>query len=154
MSFVLDIPGGSRYRRAGLIDRDVDRRRRAPSRRCPGSAELELGRGDGRYHRLFRALVRVDLLILDDWGPERLTAEQRRDLLEIVEDRYANAATLITSQLPIDSWHEIVGEPTFADAILDRIIHNAYRLELQGESMRKLMATEPAEAPLDQNTGK
>ncbi len=117
-------------------------------------AELELGRGDGRYHRLFRALVRVDLLILDDWGPERLTAEQRRDLLEIVEDRYANAATLITSQLPIDSWHEIVGEPTFADAILDRIIHNAYRLELQGESMRKLMATEPAEAPLDQNTGK
>ena len=117
-------------------------------------AELELGRGDGRYHRLFRALVRVDLLILDDWGPERLTAEQRRDLLEIVEDRYANAATLITSQLPIASWHEIVGEPTFADAILDRIIHNAYRLELQGESMRKLMATEPAEAPLDRNTGK
>ena len=62
--------------------------------------------------------------------------------------------SLITSQLPIDSWHEIVGEPTFADAILDRIVHNAYRLELQGESMRKLMATEPAEAPLDQSKGK
>ena len=100
-------------------------------------AELQLGRGDGRFPRLFRALVRADLLILDDWGPERFGADERRDLLEIVEDRYGNASTLITSQLPLASWHEVVGEPTFADAILDRIVHNAYRLELDGESLRK-----------------
>ncbi len=100
-------------------------------------AALQLGRGDGRFPRLFRTLVRADLLILDDWGPERLGADQRRDLLEIVEDRYGNAATLITSQLPVSAWHEVVGEPTFADAILDRIVHNAYRLELDGGSLRK-----------------
>jgi len=100
-------------------------------------AELQLGRGDGRYPRLFRALTRADLLILDDWGPERLGADGRRDLLEIFEDRYDNASTLITSQLPVSAWHEVIGEPTFADAILDRIVHNAYRLELDGESLRK-----------------
>jgi DNA replication protein DnaC len=100
-------------------------------------AELEMGRGDGRYPRLFRALTRADLLILDDWGPERLNADQRRDMLEIIEDRHGIAATLITSQLPVSSWHEVIGEPTFADAILDRIVHNAYRLELDGESLRK-----------------
>jgi DNA replication protein DnaC len=85
-------------------------------------------------------------LILDDWGPDRLTANQRRDLMEIVEDRYGNGSTLITSQLPLDKWHEVIGEPTFADAILDRIVHNAYRLELDGPSMRKLKATEQAES--------
>ena len=100
-------------------------------------AELEMGRGDGRYPRLFRALTRAELLILDDWGPERLTADQRRDMLEIIEDRHNTAATLITSQLPVSSWHEVIGEPTFADAILDRIVHNSYRLELDGESLRK-----------------
>ncbi len=100
-------------------------------------AELEMGRGDGRYPRLFRALTRADLLILDDWGPERLNGDQRRDMLEIIEDRHGTAATLITSQLPVSSWHEVIGEPTFADAILDRIVHNAYRLELDGESLRK-----------------
>ncbi len=100
-------------------------------------AELEMGRGDGRYPRLFRALTRTELLILDDWGPERLNADQRRDMLEIIEDRHGTAATLITSQLPVGSWHEVIGEPTFADAILDRIVHNAYRLELDGESLRK-----------------
>ena len=100
-------------------------------------AELEMGRGDGRYPRLFRALTRVELLILDDWGLDRLNADQRRDMLEIIEDRHATAATLITSQLPVSSWHEVIGEPTFADAILDRIVHNSYRLELDGESLRK-----------------
>lgn len=103
-------------------------------------AELELGRGDGRYPRLFRALTRADLLILDDWGIEAFTAEQRHDLLEIFEDRYGNASTLVTSQLPLDQWHQVVGDPTLADAILDRLVHNAYRIELQGESMRKLQA--------------
>ena len=82
-------------------------------------AELETGRADGRYPRLFRALTKANLLILNDWGPDRLSADQRRDLMEIVEDRYQNAAILITSQLPVDKWHDVIGEPTFADAILD-----------------------------------
>ena len=108
-------------------------------------ADLELAHGDGRFTRLFRTLVKADLLILDDWGPDRLTANQRRDLMEIVEDRHGNGSTLITSQLPRDKWHDVIGEPTFADAILDRIVHNAYRLELDGPSMRKLQANAHAE---------
>jgi DNA replication protein DnaC len=108
-------------------------------------AALALARGDGRYAKLLRALARVDLLILDDWGPEQLNAEQRRDLLEIVEDRYDSRSILITSQLPVDRWYEIIGDPTLADAILDRIIHNAYRIELTGDSMRKLKAAAHAE---------
>ena len=83
------------------------------------------------------SLVKADLLILDDWGPDRLNGSQRRDLMEIVEDRYDTGSTLITSQLPVKKWHDVIGEPTFADAILDRIVHNAYRLELDGPSMRK-----------------
>jgi DNA replication protein DnaC len=105
-------------------------------------ADLELAHGDGRFARLFRTLVKVDLLILDDWGPDRLTADARRDLMEIIEDRHGRGSVLITSQLPLNKWHDIIGEPTFADAILDRIVHNAYRLELDGPSMRKLKANE------------
>ena len=100
-------------------------------------AELELAHGDGSFPRLFRQLVRANLLILDDWGPDRLTAPQRRDLMEIVEDRSGNGAILFTSQLPVDAWHDVIGEPTFADAILDRLVHNAHRLSLDGASMRK-----------------
>ena len=100
-------------------------------------ADLELARGDGRFDRLFRKIARVDLLILDDWGPERLTAPQRRDLMEIVEERYGRRSTIVTSQLPVGTWHEVVGEPTFADAILDRLVHNAYRIALDGPSLRK-----------------
>lgn len=100
-------------------------------------AELELAHGDGSFPRLFRKLVRANLLILDDWGPDRLTGPQRRDLMEIVEDRHGNGAILLTSQLPVDAWHDVIGEPTFADAILDRIVHNAHRLPLDGASMRK-----------------
>jgi len=103
-------------------------------------AELELAHGDGSFPRLFRQLTKVDLLILDDWGPDRLNATQRRDLMEIAEDRYGNASTLITSQMPIDTWHEMIGEPTLADAILDRLVHHAYRLDLDGPSMRKTKA--------------
>jgi DNA replication protein DnaC len=98
---------------------------------------LALAHGDGRYAKLLRALSRVDLLILDDLGPELLTAEQRRDLLEIVEDRYDARSLLITSQIPINQWFDIIGSPTLADAILDRIIHNAYRIELTGDSLRE-----------------
>lgn len=100
-------------------------------------AALALTRGDGRYAKLLRALGRAKLLILDDWGPETLSPEQARDLLEIVEDRYDAGSILLTSQVPIDRWHDIVGNPTLADAILDRVVHNAYKIELAGESMRK-----------------
>ena len=100
-------------------------------------AALALARGDGRYARMLRAIARLDLLILDDWGPEPLDAEQRRDLLEIVEDRYEARSIIVTSQLPVDRWYELIGNPTIADAILDRLVHNAYRIDLKGESLRK-----------------
>jgi DNA replication protein DnaC len=103
-------------------------------------ADLELAHGDGRFARLFRTLVKTDLLVLDDFGPERLNASQRRDLMEIVEDRHGRRSTLITSQIPVGKWHEVIDEPTFADAILDRIVHNAYRLKLDGPSIRKTKA--------------
>jgi DNA replication protein DnaC len=116
-------------------------------------ADLELAHGDGRFARLFRTLVKADLLILDDWGPDRLSANQRRDLMEIVEDRYGRGSTLITSQLPTDTWHDVIGEPTFADAILDRIVHNAYRLALDGPSMRKIqVGEEETAAPVADTT--
>ena len=115
-------------------------------------AELELAHGDGRFARLFRTLVKVDLLILDDWGPDRLNASQRRDLMEIIEDRHGRASTLITSQLKVDNWHEVIAEPTFADAILDRIVHNAYRLNLDGPSIRKIKAATAEAAVLDPAT--
>src|ERR1700739_2334261 len=109
-------------------------------------ADLDLAHGDGRFVRLFRMLVKVDLLVLDDWGPDRLSASQRRDLMEIVEDRHGRGSILITSHLPVATWHEVIGEPTLGDAILDRIVHNAYRLELDGPSMRKIKASEATEA--------
>src|SRR6202158_3286669 len=117
-------------------------------------ADLELAHGDGRFARLFHTLTKADLLILDDWGPDRLSANQRRDLMEIVEDRYGAGSTLITSQLPVDAWHEVIGDPTFADAILDRLVHNAHRLALDGPSMRdpktaKLDATAPGSSAAD-----
>jgi DNA replication protein DnaC len=107
-------------------------------------AALALARGDGRYAKLLRSIGRVKLLILDDWGPETLTPEQARDLLEIVEDRYDAGSIVLTSQAPVDRWHDIIGNPTLADAILDRIVHNAYRIELAGESMRKRRMLEPS----------
>lgn len=101
---------------------------------------LALVRGDGRYARTLKSIARVDLLILDDWGLAPLTTTERRDLLEILEDRHGRAATIVTSQLPVDTWHDVIGDPTLADAILDRLVHNAHRLELAGESLRKLKA--------------
>ena len=98
---------------------------------------LALARGDGRYARLLKMLSRVDLLILDDWGLAPLTSDQRRDLLEVVDDRHQRGSTIITSQVPIEHWHEMIPNPTIADAILDRLVHNAHRLILKGESMRK-----------------
>ncbi len=99
--------------------------------------DLLLAKGDGSYGKFLTRLAKVDLIILDDWGITSLTGEQRRDLLEILEDRYGIHSTAVTSQLPVAKWHEYLDDPTVADAILDRLIHNAYRLELKGESMRK-----------------
>lgn len=99
--------------------------------------QLAIARGDGRYDKLLRTLARTDLLLLDDWGTSVLTDTQRRDLFEIIEDRYDRRSTLIAAQLPVKHWHEVIGEPTLADAILDRLIHNAYTIPLKGESMRK-----------------
>jgi DNA replication protein DnaC len=99
--------------------------------------DLALARGDGRHPRLLRSLGRADLLILDDWGLEPLDAAARHDLLEILEERYGRRSTIVTSQLPLERWHEIIADPTYADAILDRLVHNAHRIELSGESMRR-----------------
>lgn len=100
-------------------------------------ANLALARGDGRYARLQRTLARVQLLILDDWGLEPLDDQARHDLLEILEDRYGRRSTLITSQLPVSAWHDVIGNPTYADAILDRLVHNAHRVDLTGDSLRR-----------------
>jgi len=99
--------------------------------------ELAMAKADGRYPRLMREMAKADLLILDDWTTALLTDEQRRDLFEITEDRYGRRSTLIAAQLPLNHWHELIGDPTLADAILDRLIHNAHKFELKGDSMRK-----------------
>ena len=99
--------------------------------------DMSIAKGDGRYPKLLTSLAGTDLLILDDWGMSLLTDEQRRDLLEILDDRYDTRSTLVTSQMPPKKWHELIGDPTVADAILDRLVHNAYKLTLKGESMRK-----------------
>jgi DNA replication protein DnaC len=99
--------------------------------------ELPIAKGDGRYGKLLTALAKTDVLILDDWGLAPFSEENRRDLLEIVEDRHDRRATIITSQLPVEHWHDALGDPTLADAILDRLVHNAHKIALHGESMRK-----------------
>jgi DNA replication protein DnaC len=107
--------------------------------------DLAQARGEGRLPRLMTALERTRLLIVDDWGPEPLNAEQRRDLLEVVDDRYDRGSLLITSQVPVNRWHEVIGDPTLADAILDRIVHRAHRIELKGPSLRRSLVA--AESP-------
>jgi len=99
--------------------------------------QLRIAHGDGSYPRLMSQLAKTDLLILDDWGIQKINAPQRNDLMEVIEDRHGLKSTLIASQLPIDHWHNYIGEATLADAILDRVLHNAHRLPLKGESMRK-----------------
>jgi len=99
--------------------------------------ELAMGRADGTYARRLTALARLDLLVLDDWCLAPLTDEQRRDLLEVLDDRYDRRSTLVAAQLPVENWHQALGDPTLADAILDRLVHNAHKIPLQGESMRK-----------------
>lgn len=100
--------------------------------------ELVRARADGSYGKLLQQLAKTELLILDDWGLAPLGDRERRDLLEIVEDRVGRRATLVTSQLPVEHWHELVGDATFGDAILDRLVHHAHRITLTGGSMRRM----------------
>jgi DNA replication protein DnaC len=100
-------------------------------------SDLALARGDGRYARICRALFGVQLLVIDDFALQPIDAQARHELLEIVEERYGRRSTLIASQLPVDQWHKIIADPTYADAILDRLVHNAHRIDLSGDSLRK-----------------
>ncbi len=98
---------------------------------------ITIAKVDGSYPKKMAALAKTSLLALDGWGLDRLTREQSLDLLDILEDRHGLKSTLVAAQVPIDHWHEIIGDPTLADAILDRLVHSAHRIELKGESMRK-----------------
>ena len=98
---------------------------------------LAMARADGSYGRVLSRLARVSLLVLDDLGLAALSDHERRDLLEVIEDRHGSSSTILTSQLPVEHWHEVIGDPTIADALLDRLVHNAHRISLKGESMRK-----------------
>lgn len=102
--------------------------------------ELAQAKADGTYHRKLKNLAKLELLILDDWGLEPLKAAQRNDLMEIMDDRHGCSSTVLISQLPTDQWYQSIGDNTLADAILDRLMHNAHRIKLTGESMRKKLA--------------
>jgi DNA replication protein DnaC len=99
--------------------------------------ELAMGRAEGRYARLLARLSKVELLIMDDWLMAKLTSDQRRDLMEVIDDRHQRGSTLLATQIPLERWHDQIGDPTYADAILDRLVHNAYRIDLRGASMRQ-----------------
>ena len=103
--------------------------------------DIAVSRLDGRYHKLIAPIVKCEVLILDDLLISPLSREEQRELLEIVEERYDRKATIVTSQLPVKAWHDAMQDPTLADAILDRLVHNAYKLELKGESMRRKRST-------------
>lgn len=106
-------------------------------------SELALARADGTYPRLLTRLARADVLVLDDWAMTTITDAERRDLLEVLEDRYGTRSTIITSQVPPKKWHEHIAEPTHADAICDRLLHNAHRVVLKGPSKRKNEEADP-----------
>jgi len=103
-------------------------------------SEMEQAKGEGRHLKYLAALAKADVLVIDDYGLALLDDGQRRDLLEIMDDRHINRSTLITSQLPVENWHEMIGDGTLADAILDRLVHNAHKIKMKGESMRKRRA--------------
>jgi len=133
---------GKTYIACALASRACRSGYRALYRRVPRLwTELKLAHADGTYPRLLTRFAKVDVLILDDWGIGALTELQRHDVLEILEDRDGQRATVITSQLPQAKWHDHVGDPTVADAILDRVVHQAYKIDLKGPSRRKERAT-------------
>ncbi|RLB87578.1 MAG: AAA family ATPase [Deltaproteobacteria bacterium] len=103
--------------------------------------ELAIARADGSYSKIMKKLLRAKVLVLDDLGLSPMSAQERRDLLEVVEDRHGLTSTIVAAQLPIEHWHENIRDPTIADAVLDRLVHNAYKINLKGESMRKLRST-------------
>lgn len=102
--------------------------------------ELHIARADGSYGKLLIRLSRYAVLIIDDWGLAKLNEKERRDILEVLEDRHNISSTIISSQIPLEKWHDLIGDPTIADAVLDRLIHNAHSITMKGESMRKLQA--------------
>lgn len=102
--------------------------------------ELSIGRADGRYMKLLKQLARTDVLVIDDWGLAVLDDARRRDLLEVLDDRHGSRSIIVTSQLPIEHWHAAIGDATLANAILDRLVHNAHQLNLKGDSLRKKLA--------------
>ena len=112
--------------------------------------DLAVARVEGTVSRVLRKLAKVAVLIVDDFAMMELTASQRRDLMEVVDDRHERGATIIATQVPVDRLHSLIGDPTYADAILDRLVHQAYRIELQGESLRKVRAS--AESSIAQNS--
>ena len=129
---------GKTFVACALAHQACRQRRSVLYRRVPELVTaLVRARDKGTHARLMGRLARVDLLILDDWGLQGFSAEGRRDLLEIVEARHQRKSILIASQIPVQQWPEVIGEPTIADAVLDRIVHNAYRIDLKGESQRK-----------------
>ena len=107
--------------------------------------ELAMARADGSLGSLLGKLARTDVLVLDDFAMAPLKDSERRDFLEICDDRYQRRSTILTSQLPVAHWHEQIGDPSIADSIMDRLVHNAHRIELNGESMRKKRGRKPAE---------
>jgi DNA replication protein DnaC len=102
--------------------------------------DMHIARADGSYGRLLTRLARFTVLIIDDWGLAKLSDRERRDILEVLEDRHGMSSTVVSSQIPVEKWHDIIGDPTIADAVLDRLIHNAHPITMKGESMRKLQA--------------
>jgi DNA replication protein DnaC len=113
--------------------------------------DLRLAHADGRYPKMMAELAKTDLLVLDDWGIAPLDDTDRRELLEILEDRHDRRSTMVTSQLPVDARYDSLDHPTLADAILDRLVHNAYRLELRGESMRRKRALVSHDTPAEKS---
>ena len=104
--------------------------------------ELNISRADGTYGKLLSRIAKYAVLIIDDWGLAKLTDRERRDILEVLEDRHNITSTIISSQIPVDKWHDLIGDPTIADAVLDRLIHNAHTITMKAgaESMRKILA--------------
>ena len=132
---------GKTFLACALANRACHESKTALYRRVPRLLnELALARADGSYPRLLTRWAKVDVLILDDWGLAPLTDQERRDMLEVIDDRYGKRSTIVASQMPLKHWHKIIGDPTIADAICDRLIHGAHTITLSGESMRKKKA--------------
>jgi DNA replication protein DnaC len=133
---------GKTYLACALVHKACLEGHSAIYRRLPNLLrEITMARADGSYPKKMAAYAKTSLIALDDWGLDRLTREQALDLLELLEDRHGLKSTLVAAQVPIDHWHEIIGDPTLADAVLDRLVHSAHKIQLKGESMRKKYST-------------